>query len=86
MALDDKYTVLITRPHEMLEKTETEYGQDVYFALVEAGHPSIAIDKARLELFKADLEDGLEPRDTKDYIVTAVFKGHVTPFLFGWQL
>ena len=70
-----KFTVILMRPESVSET----YGQDVYFAHVEAKRARFAVQPALSQVVEADKED-LDLSD-EDYICVAVLDGHVTPSL-----
>lgn len=76
------YTVVLLRPDYMT----SEYGQDVYVALVKALTRHDAHMAAQKELFEYDCKDGGEPRSVSDYALCVMFEGHHNPALYGWQL
>ena len=76
-----KFTVILMRPESVSET----YGQDVYFAHVEAKRARFAVQPALSQVVEADKDLDLDLSD-EDYTCVAVLDGHVTPALFGWQL
>lgn len=78
-----EFTVILMRPERVGWLTESTYGQDVYFAHVEAEHARCAVEPALTQAVEADKDLDLSK---EDYICVAVLDGHVTPALFGWQL
>ena len=79
------YTVVLLRPDYLNEITETEYGQDIYVALVDADTTLLAVRDAQREVFVADKKEGLKPESPEDYKLCVLFGGHQNPKLFGWQ-
>jgi hypothetical protein len=82
--MSNKFTVVLLRPDYMSD----HYGQDIYVALVEVEDNDCmtALEAAKLEVFKADKKDGLEPGSKDDYALCVMFPGHVKACVFGWQL
>lgn len=81
------YTVVLIRPDTVAE----QYGEDFYVALIEARTPKHAVTLAQLEVWNADLADGVCSEDDfsvdpEDYALVVLFNGHHQAALFGWQL
>lgn len=83
-----EFTVLLVRP-EYAEHGQCDEKQDTYLALMSVEDVDSAIALAKQEVFTEDLKDGTIScgggHNANDYLLLAVFDGHIEPILFGWQ-
>lgn len=63
------YTVILIRPDYIAEN----YGEDFYFAHVEAENPTAAVKAAQIEVVR---EDGYDEDHAENYALVAIFEGH----------
>ena len=78
-----EFTVILMRPVSVGWLTASTYGQDVYFAHVEAEHARCAVEPALIQAVEADKNLELSK---EDYALVAILDGHVAPVFWGWQL
>ena len=88
-----KYTVVLRRPYELVERWELDdfRGEDVYVATVEAADMYLAVEAAKLQVFAADKKDDKKTIQqlsltAREYHHILTLEGHCKVARFGWQL